>query len=302
MTLKLEKTDFREITLQDSTLFNSYLKSTQQLSCEMNFANIFMWRNQVGNRFAELKERLLLVGVNEDILYFPLGEFFPPLELAEITANIKELGLGDGTIYDVPPEYPTQFPETNQFFTIEESLDSADYIYDLSALAELRGARLRKKRNLVKQFVANYPDIQLGEISIDNLEEFYALSNRLFELLPPSESLDHEKAMWSNVHDFLFAPELNMGSMTLSVNGEMIGFAIWSLIGDNCFDIQFEKIDHSIKGASQYMLQQLAIRLLGMGGKYMNREQDLGVEGLRHAKHSLDPIMLYKRLSLKLID
>ena len=66
-------------------------------------------------------------------------------------------------------------------------------------------------------------------------------------------------------------------------------------------DIHFEKADHAIKGISQTLTWQLAIALRGKA-KFMNREQDMNEENLRHAKRSLDPERFFKRYFLRAIQ
>ena len=292
--------EFKAVGLEDADLFRSYLNQANSLSCEMNFANLFLWSPTTDSRFAEYCGRLVVVAPTEGIMFWPIGAWFEPEELAGIAAMLKSAGLTDGVIYDVPPEYVQAYPQSGDLFDIEQSLDTADYIYELEHLADLAGAKLRKKRNLVRQFERAYSDVRLGQITRENLAEFMALAERVFAGTEMTGSLESEMKVWPLVREYLFAPELRLESLTLSVDGQMIGFAIFSPLGSDGFDIHFEKIDHHLyKGAAQFFVQALAKALVGRG-RYMNREQDLGIPGLRHAKESLDPAFLYKRCTLTL--
>ena len=73
------------------------------------------------------------------------------------------------------------------------------------------------------------------------------------------------------------------------------------LIGLLDRECRFEKADHAVKGASQTLTWQLAIALRGKA-KFMNREQDMNEESLRHAKRSLDPERFFKRYFLRNLE
>ena len=75
------------------------------------------------------------------------------------------------------------------------------------------------------------------------------------------------------------------------------GFSVFSMLPASTVDVHFEKADHSVKGASQTLTWQLAIALRGRA-TFMNREQDMNEESLRHAKRSLDPERFFKRYFL----
>lgn len=277
----------RPIELSDAELFNRHLCRMDSVSCEMSFANLFLWSPQSLTRFDERGGRLLARAEADDEGYwfFPIGEPLPPEELA---------GLG-GAIYDVPPEYLERYPETERYFMVETPPEAADYIYDLQKLADCSGSKLRKKRNLIRQFETAFPERELRPLEPCDLPELAAFAAKSFAAEQHTPSLEKELKMWPNVLTHLFAPQLRLGSLQLRVNGRLAGFAIFSPLGKNCFDIHFEKVDHSLKGAPQFLVRELAAELLEQGGKLMNREQDLGLEGLRRAKESLDPLYLYRR-------
>ena len=291
--------NFRPLTFADEPLLRRYLNTADSLSCEMSLANLLLWLPDTGSIYAEYKGRLLIAAVGDEMLFFPLGENFSPGELAEIFAVIRAMGIRVKEIYDVPPDYIADNPALRDYFQVEQSPDYADYIYELPKLVEMSGSRLRKKRNLIRQFERDYPDAELWEITRDNFAEFIELSHRLFAATVRTATLEQEMLIWPMVEKNFFAPELGLGSLTLSVNGRMIGFAIFSPLGQRCYDIHFEKVDHNFKGAGQYLVRALAEKLCNLGGRLMNREQDLGLPGLRQAKETLDPVLLYRRGVLK---
>jgi len=274
--------------LDDAELFNSKIRAMNTLSCEVNFANLFLWSRQSKNSFREYRGRLVVRAEEENFTFFPIGDYFPPAELAE---------LGE-RFYDVPEEYLQKFPETSRFFEVSRDAGESDYIYDLSHLSTLSGNKLRKKRNLIKQLLGTSPEVETRPITPENFGEFERLAGELFSALEPTPTLEKELITWRAVLENLFDPRLELGTLALYVNGKLEGFDIYSPLGRNCADIHFEKCRHTLKGAPQLLVKLLADHLLAQGYKLMNREQDLNLPNLRHAKSSLDPLLLYRRCNL----
>ena len=156
---------------------------------------------------------------------------------------------------------------------------------------------LRKKHNLVKQFQANWPYAEVRAITKEELPVVAKLATELNSRMVQCQFLDEEALAldraWKNWE------ELSLGGIVLYAEpGYPAGFSVYGQLPSDTVDIHFEKADHSVKGASQTLTWQLAIALRGKA-KFMNREQDLNEENLRHAKRSLDPERFFKRYFLR---
>ena len=115
--------------------------------------------------------------------------------------------------------------------------------------------------------------------------------------LEPCEFLEEEalamNRAWNNFD------ELGLGGIILYAEPDYpAGFSVYSLLPSDTVDVHYEKADHAVKGAPQTLTWQLAIALRGKA-KFMNREQDMNEESLRHAKRSLDPERFFKRYFLR---
>ena len=280
----------KNIELGDVEIFRRYLAVQDSVSCEMSFANLYLWGLTSRNCFEERDGVLAVENQEEKSFFFPLGPFLPPDRLAAIGR----------VFYDVPDSYLEQFPQVSELFSVEYTEDNDDYIYELEHLVALAGPRLRKKRAQIREFEEAHPDLEIGEITPDILPEFSEFAARMFAHVEWTESLQKEIDMWAGVVENLFRPELALKSMTLRVGGRLIGFAICSELGRKCWDVHFEKVDANFRGAPQFFVWKLAEKLIGLGGRLMNREQDLGIPGLRHAKRSLDPAFMFRRSLLTL--
>jgi hypothetical protein len=165
---------------------------------------------------------------------------------------------------------------------VTEDRDNFDYLYHRSELAELVGKKFHKKRNLIAQFNTSYK----------------AIDKALHpELIPDAlEVTDRWKLEKGEVGDYRAAvealelfEELNMQGRIFYIEGKAAAWCLGEgIAGNSIFAIHFEKALEKYKGIYQYMNQCFAASLPD-NLVYLNREQDLGDEGLRHAKLSYRP-------------
>ncbi len=294
--MKIDLHQLRPAELEDRALFTRILAERPTPSCECAFANLIMWRDVYGEKFLEVDGRLAVVETATGLLHFPLGRFLRPEELGELRDTLLAADLTDGRIYDVPAEYLEAFPQAGERFQVEFDEGAFDYLYDIGHLIEMDGPLLRKKRNLIRQFEALYPGWRVEEITGDNLEIALELAFELNRRLTPSAFLAEENESMATLRRF-FVP-LGMGGVLLYAGDRPAGFSIYSGVDGETADIHFEKADHTVKGAPQLLVRELARALKAKHFVRMNREQDMGEENLRHAKRSLDPAFLYRRAML----
>ena len=268
----------------------------EKQSCECAEANLFLWRESYGEKFLAVNGRFWVIETRSGVPHFPIGKPFSPAELYELALRAAAAGFR-AEFYDVPESYAAD-PEVLRYFEVGQDEDESDYLYDLQQLANLDGAKLRKKRNLVKQFEHNHPDAELHMVTGENLPELLDFARRMNRAAAPAEFLEDESVAMTGLSRFF--RELDMGGVLLKLfDGTVAGFSIFSRMADKeTFDIHFEKADHTVKGAPQFLLVKTAETLLSCGGRWMNREQDMGEPGLRQAKRSLDPCGMIRRFYL----
>ena len=291
----------RPVTLDSYQIFSNILKQQARFSCECSFANLFLWSSVYKNQWMYWKDRIFVYSPVEQILYFPHGNYVPPKELYEMAAIFREEGHFVTGYYDVPDDYLLHFPELSEYFAISSSANQNDYLYNMNHLATMSGAKLRKKRNLVHQFENSYPNAKAERITPANLPVVKNLAEQLNAEHIPSEFIHEENQALENLWQNCFAPELHLDGLIIFADDIAAGFSILSpLTGCSCCDIHFEKAIHSIKGAPQYLTWKVADEFK-IQYQVMNREQDLGEEGLRQAKRSLDPFLQLRRNNLTFI-
>ena len=294
---KIDLSSLRPVEVSDRARFDSALALMKSQSCEACFPNIFMYRQPYGIEFAEIEGRLVVFERATRIIHYPLGEKTPPQLLHDISQAFMDAGLTDGGIYDVPEEFLDDYPDCDSLFDLEYDEGTIDYLFSVEKIATFNGSKLRKKHNLVKQFQANWPYAEVQKISRDNIAVAAKLARDLNSRLEWCEFLEEESmaldSAWKNFE------ELGLHGILLFAEPDYpAGLSVYSFLPSDTVDVHFEKADHAVKGASQTLTWQLAIALRGKA-KFMNREQDMNEESLRHAKRSLDPERFFKRYFLR---
>lgn len=277
----------RKILLSDKTEFEKHHPS-KDIGCESSFAVNFLYAKDYPTYIGNWHNRIA-IAKPPNLLYYPLGEETSAKELAEYAEDISNSGFKFEYIYNVPPDFAKKFPDYEKYFSLVENEGEFDYIYQPDSLAELKGSLLRKKRNHIKHFIEENPNWCEDDITQKNLDDA--------QFFVESRSTAFERQAIETAFENFF--ELNLSGIILRDNdGTIVGTSIFTEIADGVYDVLIEKSDHHTRGASQMLVVLQAKKLRELGAKLINREQDLNLPNLRHAKKSLDPIFLYKRVSL----
>ena len=298
--MKINTKELRPVTIDDRELFEERLAEQPTQSCECSFANLTMYREPYGIEFIEIGDRLVVYERVNRTIHYPIGRWTPPEELRAISRAFMRANLTDGGIYDVPEEFLDRHTDCDRFFELEFDEGAIDYLYSVEKIATFTGPKLRKKHNLVKQFQTNWPYAIVKKVTKKELPEVAHLATELNSRLEPCEFLEEEAQAMNYAWEHF--DELGLGGVILYAEPDYpAGFSIYSMLGSDTVDVHFEKADHTVKGAPQTLTWQLAIALRGKA-RFMNREQDMNEESLRHAKRSLDPERFFKRYFLRTIE
>jgi len=254
--------------------------------CEYNFANLFMWGDIYQTRWLLQEGRLWLYNGHDDLMLMPVGR---PLDMAGLVAvsdGLRRAGKS-GNFVLVDPDFVQGNPGLEDFFHVEADPDNGDYIYLTQKLVDLQGNKLHKKRNQISQFQALYPGYQALPLQNDDLPACIQLAEKWCRLRS-CEALDFSHETSALTRGMRHFEELGLRGMKISHQGEFFAFSIFSPLNGNMVDVHFEKFDPEVKGIGQVINWETARALAGTT-KYVNREQDLGIEGLRQAKRSYTP-------------
>jgi hypothetical protein len=282
--------EFKRFELKDRSFLESFFVKHNNLRfCEFNFANLYGWGEIYQIVWKDFDGRILMYNGLEDVIYFPLGKEITPIELLNISDNVIEHGKSGNYMF-VPAYYINKHKkELICDFDIIEDENNYDYIYLTEKLADLSGRKLSKKRNLISQFERNNHDYSCEILKKEHSEECLELSRiwcqeRICDVLGFTEEMSAIARVFDKFE------ELSVEGIAVKIDGKIKAFSIFSKLCEDCYDTHFEKYDSTVKGLAQIINRDTAVYLKDKC-TYINREQDMGLPGLRKSKRSYYPEM-----------
>lgn len=292
--------DFREPQLQDKANADKILYNHEFLGCEYSFGNIYIWRKHYQTKIAFVDDFLILKATyeNKTMYLYPVGtgdvKGKTDLIVQDAQQNGQEFSFS-GITSKMMEQLETFYPNKFEFIPVR---DSFDYVYNCDDLINLAGKKYHSKRNHIARFK------QLGEwsyeaITEDNLTECRKMSDEWCIVNECCED-DTLKAEACAVREaFRNFNELSFKGGLLKLEGRIIAFSIGEQLGKNNFTTHIEKAFYDVNGAYTMINQQFAEHNYN-GYNFVNREEDLGVPGLRKAKLSYYPAILLEKSVAKL--
>ena len=174
-------------------------------------------------------------------------------------------------------------------FRIYHDRDGYDYVYHIDDLADLKGKKYQPKRNHINRFLAEHPDVRILPLSAETLADARALADRWHRRRSPEEDAGMELVALNRA--FAHWQELGMEGLVMYVGEQVVAMTMGSRLGEDTVDVHFEKADTDYPGAYAVINRAFArhIREKYPQVKFLNREDDMGIEGLRKAKLSYYP-------------
>lgn len=288
--------EFKKPVLADRPWIQRLYEASGYRGAEYTFANLYLWSSYYGE-VAEYRgflcQRLTYRGVHQYIYPAGAGDVKPVLEA--LWEDSRREGhpfvlrsLTKETMATLQALYPDRFDYA-------ENRDAFDYLYEIDTLAELKGKKLQAKRNHINRFVEAYPDWHVKAVTADNLHVCQKLAEHWYE--SHHESAADRRAMEKAFDHF---EKLGFeGVILYSDHDHAVGFSMGNRISADTFDVNFEKAFADIQGAYALVNREFAryIREKHPEIQYLNREDDMGIEGLRKAKESYHPIFLEKYIA-----
>lgn len=292
---------FRPIEIKDREWITKCLKMTDVQVCEYTFVNNYIWSKAFQLLIAEVDGFYCSKSkVGDNIFYsYPAGSGDIKSVIEKLMQDAKENNISfilKGITKFQMDDFVKLFPDK---FKLTTNPDESDYLYSVEKLSKLAGKKLHGKRNHIARFKDN-PDWVYEDITMDNLDECFAMNQEWCRIYNCSNdpSLNHEKCAVKAAFDYF--EELGLKGGLLRLNGRIIAYTMGSEINEKTFDIHIEKAFGDIQGAYPMINQQFVLHNC-QGYEFVNREEDLGDEGLRKAKSSYYPDMLMDKYTAEFI-
>lgn len=292
---------FKTVELTDRDWINERLKKAQYRSCDFSFVNNFIWRHSYHIEFADVNGFYCLKSGNPKSpqYTFPIGEGDIKPVIEALMEDAKEHGIPfvmrgvpQSQVELIESLFPGQFEVSNP-------REESDYVYAVERLTTLAGKKLHGKRNHIARFKDN-PNWVYEDITKDNIEECKKMNHEWCALYDcdNDESLQLEACAVSCAFAHFF--ELGLIGGLIRQDGKVIAYTIGEPLTDDTFVIHIEKAFPGIQGAYPMINQQFVMHNC-QDYTYVNREEDMGEEGLRKAKLSYYPDILVDKYTFKKI-
>lgn len=294
----MEKIQFKPIELEDRDIIQSFTLQGKSQICDLAFSNLYGWSNRYRTRWAIINDSLV---ISFKPAHHPHPAYLMPIcgcsdRFDAVISTLHQISIDESfplIIMGVSPNC-RQAIETLSPTRFDFKSDSAsqDYVYLREKLVHLSGKSLQSKRNHINKFEKLYPKYSYEEITDNNLEQCLNLSrNWLEQTVADSSRIDEQEMIEKCLRN---RNALGLQTGVLKVEDRVIAFSFGSPINHNTFGVHVEKADTRYDGAFAMINREFA-RHIPEQYLYINREEDLGLEGLRKSKLSYKPeLMLIK--------
>lgn len=297
---------FQQIDIRDRAQIETILQANSSQASELTFAYLYMWQHDYRFRFTVWEGHLMVVSESSYDIPFalcplPADGKFNREAFSRAVRWLHEYFTGQGRQLVFGRVEESRLSWFNQMpwadFTIERSDRTADYVYEGSALRELSGRKYGSKRNHISQFVRQYPEYEVVPVGPDNLDE----CRRIIE-------------EWCKAHDCTCeSPEscekhacnkmldvwgqLEMKGMLIRIAGRFEAFTIGERLNADTAVIRYEKGNADFHGIYTVLNRDYLVRDWP-DIAFVNREEDMGIEGLQKAKLSYHPCRMVVKYTL----
>jgi hypothetical protein len=277
--------DFKKISIDDKPVFDKhYTRFPPDHSGEL-FTTMVSWGEYVEYRYTSIENSIIILSKDTDgvVLHHPSGKFNQDL-LKQVITLAKRENIIFGFIKKTEKNLLSRFFPS---LTFAENRDFFDYVYRASDLAELPGTKYGKIRNRLHKFTKNFA-YTIEEISEKNMDEVAEFLKRwcLWKDCGSDELLENERKaiIFSMSHFFA----LGLMGLALRINGAIQAIAVYEKMNTDTVVVHFEKGSPDFDGIYKAINMETAQKVRHLV-PYIDREEDLGISGLRQAKLSYHP-------------
>jgi len=294
----------RQIEIEDKKLFDGYFEKFQPEISEFTFTNLFIWKNYYNFLFLESDNHLIVfsqdyfknwkksisnlddgtffltpIGPTPEKMIINLFEKFDNIEIHRVPKDVIEKVIRD-------PEYQVLNLD------IHEDRMNWDYIYEIESLIDLPGNKFRQKRRWLNKFleIYNYEFNIISDGLIDKALELQLEWCDQNECQSNEDLIEEQKAIKTALENF---NDLGIFGGIIGVDNKCVAYTLGEMINKDTV-IHIEKAHLEYEGSYQ-AINNLFLKEFGKNVNYVNREQDLGIPGLRRAKEAYKPIRMVEK-------
>ena len=302
----MDKINLKKLKCVDKEVFDKYFGSRYCENAEYTFTNLFMWRDMLNLQWAVEDDVLYIFSSNEEIFaaWQPIGAQDKMQDAITKILQIAQENCGEKKFMFVVVEkifadelekYP------NAKFNITAERDNFDYVYLAQDLINLSGRKFHGKKNHLNAFKKDYPDAKYLPITEKIIpmcrEELNIWSEAHKRANPENNFVDYEQAAINEIFDHFDAFKIKGGAIL--IDGKIEAFTFGEKLNSDTAVIHVEKANKNIRGIYTAINQKF-VENEWCDMIYVNREEDMGIDGLRRAKESYRPIKMIEKFNATL--
>jgi uncharacterized protein len=283
-------------------LFDRYFGQKRYEGSECTFTNLYMWRKVYGIEWAQENE-CICVKASSGGKTFVL----PPLGSEAGYGAALDAMLDYFTQNNLPflmkttPRWMKKIIEDSKpgVFVFQEDQSNYDYVYNAEDLIELKGRKYSRKRNHIKNFKEEYPNYQYVPLTDDLIQDCIDNEVEWCEKRNCDEDPGLSCEKYAIMEALTKFTKLGYKGGIILIDEKIEAFTFGEMINEDTAVIHVEKGNPDIKGIYPVINQEFC-QNTWQGVKYINREEDMGIEGLKKAKESYYPVMLIEKFDVRL--
>ncbi len=291
---------FLPLNLEEINNIRQYFRLSSNRICDNTPGTALMWRDYFSNEYAVFDSTLIFKVKYFDgntAFSFPMGKNIDgAIKEIEKYCDFNDLPMIFGVITE------NDIPKLSSIYDVEVFHEEnwGDYLYKASDLAEMSGKKYSGQRNHINFFDKNNPGWYYEKMTLSNVPRV----RRFYESLEiPEEKISdmfiEEQRKIVEVLENFEAYSMNGGFISLA-DGTVVAMAIGEVVKDTLF-VHVEKARYDVRGAYQLIAREFPKSFMEQGIEYVNREEDLGQEGLRKSKLSYHPCEIIKKHTVRIV-
>ena len=289
--MPIQMLNLQPLTLNELPLLREYQYKYPRETVDYNLCNLMTWGKIYRNHYTIWRNHLVLVNPKYAYIFYPVGPGLSSADLRELL-DLYRCQEPEAELILIPGNWRVKHPDLEDYFVVREERDWEDYVYSVEKMVNLSGKKLAKKKNLISQFSRAYPDYRVLPLTADkhgvvlrftekwkrerNAEGIY-LNTEL-------QAIRNTLEMWE---------DLPVEGLIICHHNLISAYSVFSRQTEDMATIHFEKFDPDMKGSAQIINWETA-KYLQSNYLWVNREQDMGLEGLRQAKMTYLPERMLK--------
>lgn len=292
--------EWKQITLAQKQVMENFYQYRISRGCEQTFGNNYLWSDIYRTKVGYVEDCMVFRTEKTHSVSFPIGEQ-PLRAIPRLREYMKEIGEPFRMGLVIPEQFAMLENAFPGEFNIEYRRHEADYIYRTESLMTLAGKKLHAKRNHINRFRENNPDWTFEVITDENVGECIEMAKVWIETTPGGNTEEKKQEVEVNIRALRERDSIGLDAGLLRAGGRVIAFSLGEPMGKDTYVVHIEKAFGDIQGAYPMINREFA-SYFAKNYLYINREEDLGEEGLRKAKLSYYPEMIYEKGLVTLVE